>query len=130
MRRTHDTEESVERIQGEKSNLLLEAQMFQATGQTEEAIARFVLAAPLEERIATYWEKTGDKELAARHRFSAASCWAKSGNLQDAIVLFEALNRNPDTPGQLRIEALLFAGRLREQQQIVFKSYLRNPRAA
>ncbi len=130
MRRTHDTEESIQRIQGEKSNLLLEAQMFQSMGQAEEAIARFVLAAPMEERIAAYRNKVGEKELAARHRFSAASCWAKSGNLHNAIVLFDALNRNPDTPGQLRIDALLFASRLREQQQIVFKSYLQNTQAA
>ena len=123
MRRTNDTEESIQRLQGEKSNLLLEAQMFQAMGQAEEAIGRFALAAPIEERIAAYRDKVGEKELAARHRFSAASCWAKSGNLYNAIVLFEALNRNSDTPGRLRVDALLFANRLREQQQIVFKSY-------
>ena len=123
MRRTNDTEESIQRLQGEKSNLLLEAQMFQAMGQAEESIARFVLAAPMEERIAAYRDKAGEKELAARHRFSAASCWAKSGNLYNAIVLFDALNRNADTPGRLRVEALLFANRLREQQQTVFNSY-------
>jgi hypothetical protein len=124
MRRTRDTEESIERIQGEKSNLLLEAQMFQAMGHPEEAIARFALAAPMEERIATYRDKTGEKELAARHRFSAAMCWAKSGNLHDAIGLFESLNHNADAPGRLRIDALLFANRLREQQQFVFQTYL------
>jgi hypothetical protein len=130
MRRTHDTEESIQRVQGEKSNFLLESRMCQAIGNVEEAIARFALAAPLEERIATYRDKTGEKELAARHRFSAASCWAKSGNLHDAIALFDALNRDPDTPGRLRVDALLFANRLREQQQALYNSYLQTTQAA
>ena len=123
MRRTHDTDETIQRVQEEKSNLLLEAQMLQAMERPEEAIARFALAAPLEERIAEYRDKTGEKDLAARHRFSAAACWAKTGNLHNAILLFDALNRSADTPGRLKVDALLFANRLREQQQIVFNSY-------
>jgi hypothetical protein len=123
MRRRHDTEESIQRLQGQKSDLLLEAQMLQGMGRTEEAIARFAQAAPMEERIAAYREKTGEKELAARHLFSAAACWAKAGNLHNAILLFNALHDDPDTPGRLKVDALLFADRLREQQQAVFKSY-------
>lgn len=123
MRRTHDTEESIQRVQGKKSNLLLEAQMLQATGHPEEAIARFALAAPMEERIAAFRDRSGEKELAARHRFSAASCWAKTGNLHNAILLFDALGHDADTPGRLKVDALLFATRLREQQQTVFNSY-------
>lgn len=123
MRGTIDTEESIQRLQGEKSNLLLEAQMLQAMRRPEEAIARFALAASIEERIAASREKIGEKEIAARHRFSAAVCWAKAGNLHNAILLFDALNRSTDTPGRLKVDALLFADRLREQQQIVFQSY-------
>lgn len=130
MRKTLDTEESIQQIQGEKSNLLLEAQMFQAMEHEEKAIACFAQAAPIEERIAAYRDKTGEKELAARHRFSAASCWAKSGNLHSAIVMFDALHSNPDAPGRMRVDALLFASRLREQQQALFKSSIQAMQAA
>ena len=130
MRRAQDTEVSIQGLQGEKSDLLLEAQMFQGMGRSEEAITRFALAAPMEERIALYWERAGEKEMAARHRFSAATCWAKAGNLYNAIMLFDALSRGADTPGRIKVDALLFADRLREQQKIAFTAYRETMRAA
>jgi hypothetical protein len=123
MTKTTEPGETIEEMEGEKSNLLLEAQMLMATGNEAEAISRFALAAPKEERIAAYYEQHGESALAAQHRFSAAVCRAKSGNLYDAITLFDALSESPDTPGRLKVDALLFAARLREQQRNVLQSY-------
>ena len=96
--------------------------MLQAMGRSEDSIARFALVAPMEERIAVFRDKMGEQEMGARHRFSAAACWAKTGNLHNAIQLFDALSRSSDTPGRLKVDALLISNRLREQQQTVFKS--------
>lgn len=129
MRHKQETEETILELQGRKSNLLLEAQMLVATGSTEEAIERYALAAPLEKRIANFRARNGQKELAARHRFSAAVCYAKSGSLRDALLLFDALGRNSDTPAPLKVDALLLAGRLRQQQRDALQAYA-HPRQA
>ena len=119
-----DPSETIENLEGEKSNLLLEAQMLVATGNLTAAIARYALAAPNEERIATYYRDQGQSALAARHLFSAAVCRAKTGNLHDAITLFDALSASSDTPGRLKVDALLLAASLREQQRHVLQSYI------
>jgi hypothetical protein len=121
---TTDPAELIQDLEAEKSNLLLEAQLLVATGNLPEAITRFALAAPKEERIAAYYSDQGESAIAARHLFSAAVCRAKTGNLHDAITLFNALSASPDTPGRLKVEALLFAASLREQQRNVLQSYV------
>jgi len=123
MTTTTDPAEAIQALESEKSNLLLEAQMLLATGNTMEAIVRFALAAPKEELIAAYYAEQGDVALAARHLFSAAVCRAKSGNLYDAITLFDTLSASSATPGRLKVDALLFATRLREEQRNVLQSY-------
>ena len=98
MSRKTDTPEKIHALISEKSNLLLEAQMMAATGNADEAIRRYALAAPKEECIAGYYARQSDKSLAAYHCFSAAACWAKTGNLHDAITLFDALGQSSETP--------------------------------
>jgi hypothetical protein len=123
MRRKTDTAETIQALQGEKSNLLLEAQMLAATGNADGAIERYALAAPKEERIAAYYRKQGENVQAARHLFSAAVCWAKTGNLHNAITLFDALSDSASTPGRLKVDAMLFAAHLRQQQRNILQSY-------
>jgi hypothetical protein len=117
------TDETIVALHGEKSNLLLEAQMLIGVGNPDEAMERYALAAPMEVRIARFYARNGDKDMAARHRFSAAVCFAKSGSLRDAMKLFDALGRDRDTPGQYKGDALLWAARLRQQQHEALQAY-------
>jgi hypothetical protein len=123
MKKERDTPETIAALDADKSNLLLEAFILIGTGQPEEAIERYALAAPMEARIARYYTRSGDKDMAARHWFSAAICYAKSGSLRDALKLFDALGRDKDTPGQYKGDALLWAGRLRQQQRETLQAY-------
>jgi hypothetical protein len=104
--------------------------MLAATANPDQAIRRYALAAPKEERIAAYYNRQGDKAMAAYHQFSAAACWAKIGNLHKAITLFDALGESASTPGRMKVDALLFASRLREQQRSILQSYSQTLQAA
>jgi hypothetical protein len=123
MRKRLETEETIRESHGEKSNLLLEAQILIGIGNPEEAIERYALAAPMEARLARYYTRTGEKDMAARHWFSAAICYPKSGSLWDALKVFNALGRDKDTPGQYKGDALLWATRLRQQQRETLETY-------
>ena len=123
MRKKHDTPETIAELDADKSNLLLEAVVLMGAGELEQAIERFALAAPMEERIAAFYRKQGDPIMAARHRFSAATCYAKSGSLRDALKLFDALGWEKNTPGQYKGDALLWAARLRQQQRETLQAY-------
>ena len=123
MSRKLDTEETILELQGRKSDLLLEAQLILASGNTEEAIERFAAAAPMEERIADFYSKRKDVDETARHKFSAAVCYAKSGSLREAIRLFDVLSRDAQTPGRLIVDAILFGGKLRQQQHEALQTY-------
>jgi hypothetical protein len=104
-------------LDAEKSNLLLEAQALIAMGEPEQAIERYALAAPMEERIAAFYKRQNDPILAARHQFSAAICYARSGSLRAALQLLDALGWDRETPGEYKGDALLWAGYLRQQQR-------------
>ncbi len=123
MRKIAETEETILEVQGRKSSLLLEAKMLVATDSPDEAVERYAQAAPMEERIARFRARNGEKDLAALHRFSAAVCYMKSGSLRHALKLFEALGRETDIPGQYKVDALLLAARLRQQQRETLQAY-------
>ena len=107
MRKKQETPETIAALHAEKSNLLLEADVLHGTGQTDEAIERYALAAPLEERIAAFYERQGDPIMAARSWFSAAVCYAKSGSLRDGLRIFDALGRGADNLGYYKGDAIL-----------------------
>jgi len=123
MRTKQETPETIAELNAEKSNLLLEADVLRGTGQLEQAIERYALAAPIEERIAAFYEKQGDPIMAARSWFSAATCYAFSGSLRDALRLFDMLGRGKDTLGYYKGDALLWSGRLRQQQRETLQTY-------
>ena len=123
MRKIPETEETILEVQGQKSNLLLEAKLLLATDNPDEAVERYALVAPMEERIARFRAKNGQKDLAALHWFSAAVCYLKSGNSRHALKLFETLGRQPDIPGKYKADALLLASRLRQQQRETLQAY-------
>jgi pentatricopeptide repeat protein len=117
-----DTAETIAELDGEKSNLLMEAYVLIGTGEPEQAIERYALAAPMEVRIAAFYQKQGDAFMATRHRFSAAVCYAKSGSLRDALKLFDAMGRDRDIP-EYKGDALMWAARLRQKQRESLQAY-------
>ena len=123
MRKKRDTPETIAALSAEKSNLLLEADVLDGTGQPDEAIERYARAAPMEERIAAFYEQQGDPIMAARSLFSAATCYAFSGSLREALRLFDMLGRGADALGYYKGDALLWAGRLRQQQRDALQVY-------
>ena len=123
MRKGQETKETIAALHGAKSNLLLEAQMLIGTGEPEQAIERFALAAPMEAQIARYYARNGDPAMAARHQFSAAVCYAKSGSLREGLKIFDALSWDKNAPEQYKADALLWAVRLRQQQRETLQAY-------
>ena len=97
--------------------MLLEAHALSITNQPDDAIERYALAAPTKERIAAFYEEQGDPIMAARSWFSAAVCYALSGSLRDALRLFDMLGRGQDALGYYKGNAIIWAVRLRQQQQ-------------
>ena len=123
MRKKYETPEAIAELDAAKSNLLLEAFVLIGTGELEQAIERYALAAPMEERISAFYTKQDDPIMAARHRFSAATCYAKSGSLRKALQLFDAMSWEKNMPGQYKGEAILWAARLRQQQREALRAY-------
>jgi hypothetical protein len=117
------TEEAILELHGKKSNLLLEAQMLIGIGNPEEAMERYAQAAPMEVQIARFYARCKEKDMAAKHRFSAGVCYAKSGSLRNALQIFDALGRDNEIPGQYKIDALLWASHLRQQRREALKVY-------
>lgn len=128
MRKKQDTAEIIAELNIEKSNLLLEARMLEITEQTDQAIERYARVAPMEERIAAFYEKQGDPIMAARSWFSAATCYVFSGSHRDALRLYDMLGRGKDTLGYYKTDALMWSGRLRQQQREMLKTYGKPPR--
>ena len=85
-----------------KSDLLLNAQLLRAQGQTEAAAAALAQAAAIEESLSDRCARQGLTEKALIHRFSAASCWAQAGNFYQAIAWCDDLLARPDLPDSLR----------------------------
>ncbi len=123
MSKKHDMPETIAELIVNKSNLLLEASVLIGTGELEQAIERYALAAPMEARIARYYARAGEKDMAARHGFSAGICYAKSGSLRHALKLFDALSWEKNSPGQYKGYAILWAARLRQQQRDALQAY-------
>ena len=123
MRRKQETPETIAALDAEKSNLLMEAFVLIGTGDLEQAIERYAAAAPMEERIATFYKRQGDPIMAARSWLSAAVCYAKSGSSRDALRIFDAMGWDRETPGEYKGEVLLWAARLRQQQRDALQEY-------
>ncbi len=123
MRRKQEMAEAIRELEIEKSNLILEAAVLRGTGQLDEAIEHYALVAPMEERIAAFYEKQGDPAMAARSWFSAATCYGKSGSLRDALRVLEKMTKNKETPGTYKGEILVMMGYLRQQQREVLQAY-------
>ena len=113
MRKKYETQETIDALDADKSNLLMEAAVLRGTGQPDEAIERYALAAPMEERIAAFYERQGDPIMAARSWFSAATCYAFSSNLWDALRILKKMDKNKATPATYKGEILVLMGHLR-----------------
>ena len=123
MSRKQDTPETIAARDAEKFNWLTEAFTLVGTGGVEQAIERYAVAAPMEERIAAFHKRQGDPIITARSRFSAAARYAKSGSLRDARRLFDALGWGKEMPEDYRAGVLLWAARLRQQQRDALQVY-------
>lgn len=100
-----------------KSNLLLEAQLLRARGETDEAAVKFARAAELEERLSEACLTMGLRAEAWVHRFSAAGCWAQAGNFHEAILLGDDLLAQPDLAPKLRERVQEYTSALRRRRE-------------
>jgi hypothetical protein len=95
-------DEAFEAEEIRKSNLILEAHLLRDLQRVDEAAAKLAEAAPIEERLGAECEAKGLLEKSWVHRYSAACCWAKAGNLLRAIALADELLARNDLPDRLR----------------------------
>jgi hypothetical protein len=85
-----------------KSNPLVEAQLLITQQQSDAAADRFARAAEIEERLSARCADQGLREKSWVQLFSAASCWAQTGDFHTAIGLGEQLLAETDLPSRLR----------------------------
>ncbi len=86
---------ALERLMGEKTKLLSQAQAFTQMGLTETARPLWRSAASLEERIAPRLDAIGRSREAALHRISAATCHRNAGQFSQAANLFQGALAGP-----------------------------------
>lgn len=86
---------AVERMMGEKSQILSKAQTFSDMGMAETAQPLWASAGAYEEQIAPLLEALGRDMEAAVHRISAASCYARAGDPSRAANLYRAALSGP-----------------------------------
>jgi hypothetical protein len=86
---------TLKNLLAEKSRVLSQAQVFEAMGMAETAKPLWLSAASYEERLAPLMESVGHAAEAALHRISAASCYAKAGQMSQAVNLCRAALAGP-----------------------------------
>ena len=64
------------------------------SGQPSNARKHFLAAAHLELVLAGDYEETGEAELARRSRVSAASCFWRAGEIDEAQAIFDSLSQD------------------------------------
>lgn len=101
----------------EKSNLLLKARLLQAQGDTDAAVTLYAQAAPLEEELAAYCLSIGLTEKAFVHRFGAATCWAKTGELHRALQMCEDLAAEKSLSPRMQKAVSEYMDTLRERRR-------------
>jgi hypothetical protein len=77
-------------LMASKTAILLKARTFSDMGMAETGQPMWTAAASYEERIAPLLDALGRKLEAAASRISAASCYAKAGDLSRAVNLYQA----------------------------------------
>lgn len=98
------------------SNLLLEAQLLRAQGQTDAAADRFAAVAELEEQLAETASAGGDRIAGWQHRFSAVGCWVQAGNFYAAIALADELLADPQLQPDVRNQVQSYAAAIRARR--------------
>lgn len=83
--------ESFHKAEGQKSNLILEANFLHLQENYTAAADRFALAAELESSLAEQLVAMGSWPKAFAHSFSAISCWGRAGDLHRALLLGDEL---------------------------------------
>ena len=87
--------QTVKDLLADKSRILSQAQVFDEMGMPATAQPLWLSAASYEERLAPLLERLGHAAEAALHRISAASCYAKAGQLSQAVNLYRAALAGP-----------------------------------
>lgn len=103
------------RLEREKSNLLLGANLLKAQGRYEEAAERFGRAAILESRLVDDLYKQNKLRKAFIHEFSVLSCWAQAGNLYQALQVGTALLQRESLSAAQRAQTESYLNKLRSR---------------
>jgi hypothetical protein len=97
-------------LMASKTAILMKARTYADMGMAETAQPIWTAAASYEERIAPLLDSLGQNLEAAASRISAASCYAKGGDLSRAANLYQAALAAPLRPNTRRdVEAMLAA---------------------
>ena len=89
-----------------KSRELQRGMLAAMGGHPEDSREHFLAAAHLELMLANDYEQAGDRELARRSRFSAASCFWRAGEVERERSIFEE-ERQADLRGSDEIHELI-----------------------
>ena len=81
----------LQKLEREKSRLLLEAHLLKSQMRFAEAAESFEKAAHYEDTLAAWADAQGLSELYYLHAFIALSCWAQAGDPHRALTLSLAL---------------------------------------
>lgn len=85
-----------------KSREVQRAMLAEMAGERANAILHFLAAAHMELVLAVDYESAGESDLALRSRLSAASCFWRAGQSDQAKTLFDSLlQANPSHAGEI-----------------------------
>ena len=113
----------------DKSNRLIRAGILESLGDLDTAFSLYAEVAEMEEQITEYCLHIGLSEKSWINAMSAASCWAKAGDLNRALQGYETLLQDKALPAktQERIYALADKLRAERRQWFAFRRHLHNP---
>jgi tetratricopeptide (TPR) repeat protein len=125
MEKTKNYPEEVQRLIARKSGLILDARALQDMRKFDEARARFLKAAEIEEQITAILDKANEHEDATLNLVSAASCYKMAGNYTKALALFQEAMVRDAMPKEIRKKIKILSKQLRKDFEPAFHRHFR-----
>ncbi len=109
------------------SGFILEGYLLKQQKRFDEAADKYAQAAQIEEALCAELSKKGLMDKYYSHFFSAANCWAQSGNIHQAIWMTNQLLQYTNVPERLRKLVEEYQQILRTQRKQWFAFLTQSP---
>jgi tetratricopeptide (TPR) repeat protein len=125
MKETKNYPEEAQQLIAQKSGLILDARALQDMGKFDEARARFLKAAEIEEQITALLDEANEHEDATLNLVSAASCYKMAGYYTKALTLFQEAMTRYAMPKEIRKKIEILSNQLWKDFEPTFHWHFR-----